>query len=119
MKRDVGQRYTLAEDFFALEGSVAMKLTPAAAIDVCRIAAQRGLVIARIEGGIWHSPGFESRLDCIWDGADPPLTFVEAQRNNEDAAKFIAEEKDLHDVFILTAPPISGWPHLKKPFSES
>jgi hypothetical protein len=36
-------------------------------------AAQHGLVVVRIEEGIWHSPGFEARLDCIWDGADSAI----------------------------------------------
>lgn len=100
-----------AGDFFSLKGSVWMRLTPAAAVDVCIRAAAEGLVVARIEGGVWHAPGFEARHDCIWDGADPPISESEAHLNNLTAADFIREEMECHDVFILTAPPISGWPH--------
>jgi hypothetical protein len=113
MKGDIRQIYTSMDDFFKLGGSVSMKLTPEAAVDVCRTAAHRGLVIARVEGGIWHAPGFEARLDCIWDGADPPLSFEKATLNNELAAQFIIAEQAEHNAFILTAPPVSGWPHLQ------
>lgn len=100
-----------AEDFFMLKGSVWMRMVPAAAVEVCIRAAAEGLVVARIEGGIWHSPGFEARHDCIWDGADPPISEPEAHLNNLLAANFIRAEMDNHDVFILTAPPITGWAH--------
>jgi len=102
-----------AAAFFANEGSVWMRLSPRAAIDVCLGAADNGKVVARIEGGIWHAPGFEARHDCIWDGADPPIDGAAAHRNNLAAAAFIREEMDRHTVFILTAPPLSGWPHKK------
>jgi Colicin-E5 Imm protein len=103
--------YKNAADFFLAEGSVWMRLSPAAAIDVCMIAAANGIIVARIEGGIWHSPGFEMRLDCIWDGADPPISESDAHLNNLAAADFIREEMDFHTAFIFTAPSISGWPH--------
>jgi hypothetical protein len=111
MTVDHGRLYDAAEDFFDLKGSVVMKLTPAAAIEVCKEAARRGLVVARIEGGIWHNPGFEARLDCIWDGADPPLDRQEAEANNVLAAEFVRSESGIHGAFILTAPPLEGWPH--------
>ena len=114
MTYERGRLYERAEDFFDLDGSVGMKLTPDAAIDTCRRAAAHGLVIARIEGGIWHKPGFESRLDCIWDGDDPPIEVCEADKNNLRAAKFIESEMKIHTVFILTAPPLTGWRHLNK-----
>jgi hypothetical protein len=69
------------------------------------------LVVARIEGGFWLNPGFESRLDCIWEGADPPIGVAAADANNRKAAEFIREMSDEHDVFIIQAPPIAGWPH--------
>lgn len=107
--------YQDAESFFSIGGSIWMKLSRPAAIKVCEVAAQRGILVARIEGGVWRFPGFEARLDCIWNGADPPLSVEDAERNNRLARKFI-EESDaisdvIHDVFILTAPPITGWPH--------
>ena len=114
MKGDRGRLYLRAHDFYELEGSVAMKLSPQAALEVCRSAAGNGLVIARVEGGIWHNPGFEARLDCIWDGVDPPLNQVAAVANNDAAAEFVEKQSQAHDVFILTAPPITGWPHRKQ-----
>lgn len=108
---DRGQLYSSHADFFALGGSVVMRLSPDAARDVCLQAAEHGLVVARIEGGFWLNPGFESRLDCIWDGADPPLSRADAHLNNLEAAAFIDEKAHNHSAFILTAPPISGWPH--------
>lgn len=100
-----------AIDFFSRDGSVWMRLSPTAAVEVCMAAAAQGKVVARIEGGIWHAPGFEARHDCIWDGADPPISESDAHLNNLSAADFIREEMEFHTVFILTAPPISGWPH--------
>ncbi|MYM90340.1 colicin immunity protein [Rugamonas sp. FT82W] len=100
-----------AADFYLLEGSVWMRLSPTAAVEVCLSAAKNGKVVARIEGGIWHAPGFEARHDCIWDGLDPPISEADAHLNNLSAADFIREEMTMHTAFILTAPPIFGWPH--------
>jgi Colicin-E5 Imm protein len=86
-----------------------MKLTTEAAIAVCEQAANHGLLVARIEGGIWHSPGFEARVDCIWDGADPPIDGDAARKNNLDAVQFILSEQLEHDTFIITSPPVTGW----------
>ena len=86
-----------------------MKLSADAAIEVCLVAADHGLVVARIEGGIWHHPGFEARVDCIWDGSDPPISPSGAVSNNKRAASFIAEERSEHDSFVITAPPLTGW----------
>lgn len=114
MKVDRGRLYIEERDFYELEGSVVMKLSPRAAADVCRSAANHGLVVARIEGGIWHDPGFEARYDCIWDGANPPLSTEAARENNNAAADFVEREGKTHDAFILTAPPIAGWPHKQR-----
>jgi len=86
-----------------------MKLSADAAIAVCERAGQHGLIIARIEGGIWHFPGFEARLDCIWDGVDPPVDDGVAEQNNLAAAEFIRSESEVHDVFVVTAPQMTGW----------
>ena len=83
----------------------------AAAVEVCLEAIRHGLIVARIEGGLWRNPGFEARLDCIWNGADPPVESSAAIRNNREAADFIQSESRTHDAFVLTAPPLSGWPH--------
>lgn len=109
MLLDRTKLYSSAMDFFTLKGSVVMKLTPDAARDVCEHAVESGFVIARVEGGIWHFPGFEARLDCIWDGVSPPVDFYGARRNNIAAADFIREERAVHDAFIITAPSLSGW----------
>jgi len=86
---DRSRRYTGPEGFFSLHGSVIMKLSAAAAIAVCEQAAQRGIVVARVEGGIWHNPQFEARIDCIWDGADAPIGRQAAHEKNLMALKFI------------------------------
>jgi len=108
---DRSRLYESPDDFFNLKGSVVMRLSPQAAIGVCERAAAFGLVVARVEGGIWLSPLFESRVDCIWDGADPPLEEAAAHANNTLAAKFIRDQADVHSAFILTAPSIAGWDH--------
>ncbi|HDR9837044.1 TPA: colicin immunity protein [Burkholderia multivorans] len=109
MKFDLQRRYESADDFFALEGSVVMKLSAGAAIEICERAAEQGMVVSRVEGGIWHFPGFEARLDCIWDGADPPVDSTAANQNNLAAADFIRAESNVHDVFVVTASRMTGW----------
>jgi len=103
--------YETSQDFFEMHGSALMTLTVDAAIRVCLQAAQHGLVVVRVEGGTWHAPGFEARVDCIWDGAEPPVDDSAAHRNNLEAAEFIAGERFIHTAFVVTAPPLSGWPH--------
>lgn len=110
-KLERSRLHTTSRDFFDMHGSTLMKLNVDAAIEVCLRAAAHGLVVARVEGGIWHAPGFEARLDCIWDGIDPPVDQSTAHHNNLEAAEFIAEERQIHTAFVITAPPISGWPH--------
>lgn len=109
MKGDRQKLYGSADAFFSLEGTVLMKLTPQAAIAVCEAAAAKGLIVVRVEGGVWHNPGFESRLDCIWDGDDPPISIEGAHLNNRRAAAFIQAKAATHDVFILTTPAITGY----------
>ncbi|WP_319001729.1 colicin immunity protein [Burkholderia cenocepacia] len=114
MNIDHHRVYDSSDDFFLLAGSIVMKLTTEAAIDVCERAAQQGLVVARIEGGIWRNPGFEARVDCIWDGADPPVDLDAAEQNNQRAAEFIRSESPPHDVFVVTAPSMTGWKHRRR-----
>lgn len=99
------QRYDSADAFFMLGGSVIMKLSADAAITVCTTAADYGLVVTRVEGGVWHHPGFEARVDCIWDGVDPPVTLDALEQNNREASAFISTERSEHDVFVLTTQP--------------
>ncbi|NJA06625.1 colicin immunity protein [Methylomonas sp. UP202] len=111
MKGTRGQIYNSSSDFFQLEGSAVMLLTSAAAQSVCFEASGHSLVVVRVEGGIWRNPGFEARLDCIWDGRDPPLSQIEATSNNLRASDMIREESGVHDVFIITTAPLSGYRH--------
>lgn len=92
-------------DFFAQQGSAVMKLTPAAAKEVCRAAFGHGILVMRVEGGIWHNPGFEARGDCIWDGLDPPVPASVAEDNNRQAGRFVEEESAGHSAFIITGAP--------------
>lgn len=46
--------HTTSRDFFDMHGRTLMKLNVDAAIEVCLRAAAHGLVVARVEGGIWH-----------------------------------------------------------------
>lgn len=107
MKIDLQQRYELSESFFSLEGSVVMKLSADAAAEVCERASQLGFFIARIEGGIWNFPGFEARLDCIWDSVDVPIGDRAVEENNLAAAEFIRSERKLHDAFIVTTSQVA------------
>jgi hypothetical protein len=108
MSIDRQRLYDLAEDFFNLNGNAVMKMSSDAAIKVCLSAGKRGLLVCRIEGGIWHDLGFEARLDAIWDGVDPPVALKRALENNLAAAEFIRAEKVAHDAFILSVVPITG-----------
>lgn len=102
MMCDRQKLYLSADDFFRLNGSVAMKLSSDAAVQVCERSSSYGLIVGRFEGGIWHSPGFEARIDCIWDGLDPPLDTASVIQNNINAANFIRLEAKDHDAFIIT-----------------
>ncbi len=107
MRIDLQKLYTSSTEYFDLNGSVIMKLSMEAALAVCAQALERGFVVARIEGGVWHNPGFEARLDCIWDGVQPPCSRHAAQKNNLAAADFIRSEQGQHDVFVLSTVPIA------------
>lgn len=103
-----------ASEYFANLGIQEVFLNADAAIDVCSHAAEEGLVVARVEGGIWRDDKFMPRTACIWDGIDPPIQSSEARCNNRAAAEFIAAERQEHNAFIVTAAPVSGWPHRTK-----
>lgn len=59
------------------------------------------MYILKIEGGIWHNPGFEARIDCIWDSLND-LSKISIQKNNQIVMNFMIEEKDIHNAFIIT-----------------
>jgi hypothetical protein len=100
--------------FFDGRGSGWLKLTPGAAKNVCAHAADLGFVVVRVEGGLWHAPGFEARIDCIWEGIDPPVSVEEARENNMRALPSIEGEEKTHGAFIITTAPISGYEHKGK-----
>lgn len=111
MKGERGKRYEDPVAFFELDGHAVMTLTRPAVVEVCRMAAGRGFLVVRWEGGIWHSPGFEARLDAIWDGLDPPVDLETAERNNARAAQMIEEEPSMHDTFIITTAFLERYRH--------
>lgn len=77
-----------------------MKLTPEAAIAVCSRCIENGYIVSRIEGGIWHDPGFEMRLDCIWDRNKKWDESPQVAKH--EAIKFIEEELSEHNAFIIS-----------------
>jgi len=103
--------YGRSNEFFELNGNAIMKLSRIAATDVCLVAASRGLIVVKIEGGIWRDGKFEARLDAIWDGEDPPRTQNEADKNNLRAATFIKSTNLAYNAFIVTSAPIGGYAH--------
>jgi hypothetical protein len=96
--------FTNYKDFFELKGSAVMKLSPKAACQVCIHAREYNLLVGRVEGGFWHHPGFEARLDCIWDSkywvdsSDPE----QVHASNLEGAKDILEESKVHNAFSIT-----------------
>lgn len=97
--------YTSSEDFFLNGGNNTMKLGSMAAIDVCRKSVSNGFIVSRVEGGIWHNPGFEMRLDCIWDRSS--LLENSPDLASEQAVIFIQEESVEHDAFIVSLQKIA------------
>jgi hypothetical protein len=114
MKLQRNVLYESSDEYFACSGSAVMYLNASAAAAVCHAATDRGLVVVRVEGGIWRQPGFEARVDCIWDGADPPMSRQECKSNNSHAAAFIESECSVHDAFVLTTAPVTGYEHKSK-----
>jgi hypothetical protein len=112
MSIDHSKLYENARDYFDLGGDVVMKLSRDAAIDVCRQAGARGLLVVRIEGGIRRPDRtFEARLDAIWDGAEPPINPDKAEQNNTKAADFIRSQTTDYNAFIITDAPLTGYRH--------
>lgn len=111
MPVDHGKLYTHWESFFEPRGSIIMLLSPEAAIEVCERAASRGFIVVRYEGGIKRGTVFEARLDCIWDGRDPPLTVEEAHANNLRAANELKKDAVAHNAFVITTAFLHGYMH--------
>jgi hypothetical protein len=110
MKVDRQNLYLEAKDFFDLDGNAVMKLSREAAIEVCLTAVPRGVLVIRLEGGIWCNGTFEARLDAIWDGADSPVEEKEAYENNLAAANFTRSQHPGYNAFIITAGSFAGAP---------
>jgi hypothetical protein len=87
-----------------------MYLTADAALSVCAAAGARGLLIYRIEGGIWHEGhGCEMRLDAIWDSrVEPPVSAAEANASNLRLASLMRDEPEGCDTFVLSMIAIEG-----------
>lgn len=103
MKIDRQKLYHAGKDFFDLDGNAVMKLGRETAIEVCLDATREGLLVLKIEGGIWSNSTFEARLDAVWDGADPPVEKKEVYKNNLAAANFIRSQPHNYNAFIITA----------------
>ena len=104
-KFDTGILYTKHTDFFELNGNINMRLSREAAIDVCKEATKRGIVIWRWEGGIWHNPEFEARIDAIWDGPDWLKNIESIEENNQLAITCLEEEQEEYGAFLITLMP--------------
>jgi hypothetical protein len=77
-----GVLYQSADDFFLLGGSGGMQLARSAGIEVMLSAINYGLIVMKYEAGIWHSPGFEARIDGIMWCPDPFAESYEAVEEN-------------------------------------
>lgn len=105
MSFDRSALYEDSNDFYSLDGNNVMKLTPEAAIGVCCHCIEIDYIVSRIEGGIWHNPGFEMRLDCIWERNKKWNESPQLAKN--EAIKFIEEELSEHNAFIVSLQKIS------------
>jgi hypothetical protein len=99
----LSERIADAAARFAAGGNRTMYLTADAALRVCRTAAQRELLVYRVEGGIWHHPGFEARLDAIWDSQiGAPVSAESVQQSNERLAMLIEQDPAGCDAFVVS-----------------
>lgn len=106
MQFERNRLFDTPRDFFDFKGTAAMKLTSAATQEVCQQAIEFGLLVIRIEAGIWHNPGFEARVDGIWDGVDLPVTAAAAIANNRAASDFVRDGCPSYNAFIVTTVPL-------------
>jgi hypothetical protein len=81
-----------------------MALTPLAATDVCESAAARGLLVRRIQSGMWRDHEFAAQNDRAWSGMRAPTDIANAKTNNAEARRFIEGQNSSAGplVFILT-----------------
>lgn len=89
------------EEFFKYGGSSVMKLSPDSAIKVCQMGVSKGLICSIIEGGLWMGgQSYQSRLDCIWHR--PYDLDMDIDAANDAGIEFILEERDRHDLFLVS-----------------
>jgi hypothetical protein len=70
----------------------------------------KGLLIVKLEGGIWFNGTFEARLDAIWEGVDPPVEEKDAYENNLAAANFVRSRDPGYNAFVVTSSSFVGSP---------
>ena len=102
--KDKSKRFLSAPDYFESGAKIWMRMSRCAAVEVAKIAFKKGYLIEIIEGGLWHSPGFQPRTSCIWHCAiTPPYTGRNVSASNRDAKNFILTADLEIDTFILTS----------------
>lgn len=84
--------------FFSKSGTGWMKLTIGAAQSVITKIHDQGLLISMIEAGIWHSPGFEARLDGILSED----TLLRDGVSIPDIEQYFHDLDPSYDTFIIT-----------------
>jgi len=102
MPIDRNKLYDDPEEFFAPAGNAVIKLTPSAAISICKEAGLRRLVVLGVEGGNLREGKFAPDGACLWDGSENASEIDTVARNNEEAALFVEENQKEHNAFILT-----------------
>ncbi len=95
--------YSSASEFFSLNGNATMRLTPTAAIDVCRIATKKGILVLGVDGGVYKEPIFEAKINCSWSAKfKSPFTSEQLNNNNALAIEDIEADRNCCNAFILT-----------------
>ncbi|WP_245956876.1 colicin transporter [Edaphovirga cremea] len=84
--------YNNGEDFFKLNGSSVMALTPKAAKEVCIEASKREKFVYIVEGGHWMNPGFRPDGSTRWDARQDFEQSGKFKENNDAALKNIEED---------------------------
>ena len=111
MSLNLGNIFEDHREFIHRNDRNSLILTSKAAEEACRQASIFGLSIAKVEGGLWHNPGFESRIDAIWETRNYPASLDEVRKLNALAADFIRDQSSISpdsdlppaDVFMITA----------------
>lgn len=95
-------RFDDPEAFFREEGGGWMKLSKKAAMVVIDRILKSGGTIWGIEGGIWHNPGFEARIDAITK-YNYKLS-LEHEESDNILRDYFANCPENYDTFIITIP---------------